>query len=42
MIQRRGQKCVCFLDDFLIVCDTYDECRDAILQLIHLLRKLGF
>ena len=42
MIQRRGRKCVCFLDDFLIVCDTYEECRDAILQLIHLLCKLGF
>ncbi len=42
MMQRRGRNCICFLDDFLIICSTYEECQEAMRQLITLLRKLGF
>ena len=42
MMQRRGRKCICFLDDFLLIADSYDQLKTAIQQLISLLRKLGF
>ncbi len=43
MMARRGLKgLVVYLDDFCIICDTYDECSRALNMLISLLRQLGF
>lgn len=39
---QKGYKTVCYLDDFLIVAQTYDECIHTLNDLIHLLRQLGF
>ena len=33
---------VCYLDDFLIIASTYDECLEALNVLLQLLRELGF
>lgn len=42
-MQRRGfQNIVVYLDDFLIISDSYDECLRAQHELIKLLGKLGF
>lgn len=42
-MQRRGYKdIVVYIDDFLIVTPTYEQCNEALHVLIRLLRKLGF
>lgn len=33
---------VCYLDDFLIIANTYDECLETLNVLLRLLRQLGF
>ena len=33
---------MCYLDDFLIIASTYDECLEALNVLLRLLRELGF
>ena len=33
---------VCYLDDFLIIASTYDECLQALNVILWLLRELGF
>lgn len=39
----RGYKTmVCYLDDFLVVCSTYDECLRTLNALLSLVRELGF
>lgn len=43
MLKRRGHKCVLvYLDDFIIIADTYKECVDAFKCLLDLLQNLGF
>ena len=43
MLKRRGFKGVCvYLDDFIIVADTYEECKYAFDCLVDLLGSLGF
>ena len=43
MLKRRGiHACVVYIDDFLIVADTKEECLQAMNLLLSLLRKLGF
>ena len=43
IMAKKGYKTiVCYLDDFLIVAQTYDECIHTLNVLIHLLRQLGF
>ena len=42
MAQKGYKTIVCYLDDFLIVAQTYDECIHTLNVLIHLLRQLGF
>lgn len=42
LLQKRGIKAVVYLDDFLIVADTFEECRQALNVTIQLLRSLGF
>lgn len=43
MLKRRGFKSVCvYLDDFIIIGDTYDECKLAFDCLVRLLDSLGF
>lgn len=42
-LKRRGfLKCVAYLDDFLIICDSADECSSGQEALIEILRSLGF
>ena len=42
-LQRRGFRgCVVYIDDFLIVARTYQECNEALHALINLVRRLGF
>ena len=42
MIERAGHVCLSYLDDFLLIGDSYDTCRAALLYLIKLLIELGF
>ena len=42
IMARRGHTILAYLDDFLIIADTEQDCRDAYLQLIDLLHELGF
>ncbi|MEW8545791.1 MAG: reverse transcriptase domain-containing protein, partial [Candidatus Thiodiazotropha sp.] len=43
IMDRKGYKTIiCYLDDFLIVAQTYDECLQALNALLRLLRQLGF
>ena len=42
IIQRAGFKCLSYLDDFLLIADTADTCRQAQFYLIRVLIKLGF
>ena len=43
IMARKGFKTiVCYLDDFLIIASTYDECLHALNVLLRLLRELGF
>ena len=43
ILKRRGFKGVCvYLDDFIIVADTYEECKYAFDCLVDLLGSLGF
>ena len=39
---RRYNTIICYLDDFLIVAQTYSECLQALNELLCLLRRLGF
>ncbi|XP_023931439.1 uncharacterized protein LOC112041917, partial [Lingula anatina] len=41
-MERRGFNVVVYLDDFLVIGETFNECRDAYNALINLLRRLGF
>lgn len=42
-LQRRGFKgVVVYIDDFLVVARTYQECNEALHTLIYLVRRLGF
>ena len=41
-MRERGYTCFNYLDDFLLMADTFEECRDAQLSLHKLLRDLGF
>ena len=39
---RRGYKgAVSYIDDFFLACETYEECKEALLYLINFVRKLG-
>ena len=42
MVRKGYKTIVCYLDDFLIVAQSYDECLGALNELSRLLRKLGF
>lgn len=43
IMAKKGYKTiVCYLDDFLIIASTYDECFHALNVLLRLLRELGF
>ena len=43
MMARRGyNNLIIYLDDFLTVSPSFDECKNAVATLITLLRKLGF
>lgn len=42
MMKRKGYDCVVYLDDFLIIAPSQDECQKGLSTLISLLRKLGF
>ena len=43
MMKRRGfQTIICYLDDFLIITDSYEEALEALNTLLHLIRTLGF
>ena len=43
MMKRRGfQTIICYLDDFLIITDSYEEALEALNTLFHLIRTLGF
>ena len=43
MMKRRGYNTIiCYLDDFLIVAQTFSECMQALNELLRLLRRLGF
>ncbi len=43
MMSRKGiHGIVAYIDDFLIVTSTFEECKEAFLILVQLLRKLGF
>ena len=43
MMKRRGYNTIiCYLDDFLIVAQTFSECMQALNELLCLLRRLGF
>ena len=43
IMARKGYKTiVCYLDDFLIVAQSYDEYLETLTELLRLLRKLGF
>ncbi len=42
MMYRKGYKgVVSYIDDFFLACETYEECKEALLYLINLVRKLG-
>ena len=41
MLDRAGIKCVSYLDDFLVIADTLEECQAAQMHLISLLLSLG-
>ena len=42
MMYRKGYKgVVSYIDDFVLACETYEECKEALLYLITLVRKLG-
>ena len=42
MMYRKGYKgVVIYIDDFILACETYEECKKALLCLINLVRKLG-
>ena len=42
MMYRKGYKgVVSYTDDFVLACETYEECKEALLCLINLVRKLG-
>ena len=41
-VNAHGYFCVNYLDDFLVMCDTYDGCKEAQLFLHQTLRSLGF
>ena len=43
MLKRRGFKAICvYIDDFIIIADTYSECLAAFKELLSILLKLGF
>ena len=43
MMKRRGfQTIICYLDDCLIITDSYEEALEALNTLLHLIRTLGF
>ena len=42
MAKKGYRTIVCYLDDFLIIASTYDECLQALNVLLRLLRELGF
>ena len=42
MTKKGFRTIVCYLDDFLIIASTYDECLQALNVLLRLLRELGF
>ena len=43
MMKRRGYyTIICYLDDFLIVAQTFSECIQVLNELLCLLRRLGF
>ena len=42
MMERAGHKCLSYLDDFLVVAETFLACRSAQYYLINLLIRLGF
>ena len=42
MVERRGIRCVCYMDDYLILAKSYEECVRHQLYLIATLRELGF
>lgn len=43
IMARRGYpSLIVYLDDFLVVGDSYDECRATMMELLGLLRRLGF
>ena len=42
MMKRRGFTVIAYLDDFLVIGDTMQECMEAMNTLISLLRELGF
>lgn len=41
-IRNLGIRCVIYLDDFLIIADSYDECKKSVKLVCDLLFKLGF
>lgn len=42
MMQRRGYNCVCYLDDFFLCENSFEQCLSALTTLIFLLRSLNF
>ncbi len=42
MMRRRGYRIVAYLDDFLVIGKTQEECAEAFETLLRLLRELGF
>ena len=43
ILKRKGFKAICvYIDDFIIVADTYSECQRTFKELLALLLKLGF
>lgn len=42
MVCWRRFRCICYVDDFLVLGNSSNECRDALLCLLNLLVNLGF
>ena len=41
MMYRKGYKgVISYIDDFVLACETYEECKETLLYLINLVRKL--
>ena len=41
-LSKKGHQIMNYLDDFFLVCDTFEECKDTVIDTCNLLIKLGF